>query len=392
MKKFVVLLLVAVMAFAAFGCAAPAAPAASAAPEATQEPAAPAESTEPEAPAEPAEPAAEPVALNIGMVTDVGNIDDKSFNEFTWKGCKDWADTNGAVANYYRPSEDSDEARIETIKTAIEKGANVIVCPGYLFAAAYQQLPAEYPEVMFLGVDMNASSDVPSPTANTALITYQEEQSGYLAGYAAVKDGYTKLAFLGGMAVPAVIRYGEGFVQGANEAAKELGNVSDVNITYWYSGSFAPTDDIKTKTAGWYTEGTQIVFSCGGGILLSAIASADETTDGKLIGVDVDQANVSERIITSAKKELEQSVMVALDALTANNAVWPETYAGKETVLGAADDCVGLPTEEASWKFGKFTAAEYEALYQKIKSGEIVVSNDIENHPAVEIAVDYQND
>lgn len=369
MKKFVVLLLVAVMAFAAFGCAAPAAPANNAGSDA---------------------PAAEPVA-SIGMVTDVGNIDDKSFNEFTWIGCKNWAEANNAVANYYRPSEDSDEARIEAIKTAIEKGANVIVCPGYLFSAAYQQLPSEYPEVMFLGVDMD-TSNVPNLQANTTLFTYQEEQSGYLAGYAAVKEGYTKLAFLGGMAVPAVIRYGEGFVQGANEAAKELGNTADVSINYWYSGTFDPSDEIKTKTAGWYTEGTQVIFSCGGGIRLSAVGSAEETADGKVIGVDVDQASLSDRIITSAKKELELSVMNALDALIANDSVWPEQYAGKHSVLGAAQDCVGLPTAKDSWRFSKYTLEEYEADYQKIKSGEIVVSNDIENHPVVEIAVDYQND
>jgi len=378
MKKVIAILLTLGMALSVIACAPATTPAA-------EEPAA--EATE--APAAEATEAPAAVTLNIAMVTDVGNIDDKSFNEFTWKGCKDWADENGMVANYYRPSEDSDEARIETIKTAIDKGANVIVCPGYLFGATYQQLPQQYPNVMFLGIDLGLG-DVPEPQANTALITYQEEQSGFLAGYAAVMDGYTKLAFLGGIDVPAVVRYGFGFVQGADKAAAELGNTADVSVKYWYSGTFGPNDEIKTKTAGWYTEGTQIIFACGGGIVYSAIASADEA-DGKLIGVDVDQSNVSERIVTSAKKELENSVKLALSDLFNNGGVWSAAYAGTENKLGAAQDCVGLPTDTASWRFSTFTVDQYNTLFEKVKSGEYVISSAIDVAPTVSIAVDYQN-
>jgi basic membrane protein A len=379
MKKAIAILLTLCLALSVVACAPAAAPAA----EATEAPVA--EATE----APVVEATEAPLALNIAMVTDVGNIDDKSFNEFTWMGCKNWAEANGMVANYYRPSEDSDEARIETIKTAIEKGANVIVCPGYLFGATYQQLPQQYPEVMFLGIDLGLG-DVPEPQANTALITYQEEQSGFLAGYATVMDGYTKLAFLGGIDVPAVVRYGFGFVQGADAAAAVLGNTKDVSIKYWYSGTFGPNDEIKTKTAGWYTEGTQVIFACGGGILYSAIASADEA-DGKLIGVDVDQSSVSERIITSAKKELENSVKLALSDLLANNGVWSAAYAGKENKLGAAQDCVGLPTDAAAWKLSTFTVDQYNELYAKVKSGEIAIASAIDVQPTVAIAVDYQN-
>lgn len=379
MKKIVTILMILGMILSVVACAPAAAPAA----EATEAPVA--EATE----APVVEATEAPVALNIAMITDVGNIDDKSFNEFTWMGCKNWAEENGAVANYYRPSEDSDEARIETIKTAIEKGANVVVCPGYLFGATYQQLPQQYPEVMFLGIDLGLG-DVPEPQANTALITYQEEQSGFLAGYAAVMDGYTKLAFLGGIDVPAVVRFGFGFVQGANQAATELGNTADVSVKYWYSGAFWPTDEIKTKTAGWYTEGTEIIFAAGGGILYSAIASADEA-DGKLIGVDVDQSAVSPRIITSAKKELENSVKLALSDLQANGGMWSAAYAGIENKLGAAQDCVGLPTDPAAFKFSTFTLDQYNALFEKVKSGEYVIASAIDVQPTVTITVDYQN-
>ncbi len=300
-----------------------------------------------------------------------------------------YAEANGKTKNYYRPSEDSDEARIETIKTAIDKGAKAVVMPGYLFGAAVQAVQAEYPDVMLLGLDLGLG-DVPEPTANTALITYQEEQAGYFAGYAAVKEGYTKLGFLGGMAVPPVVRYGYGFVQGANDAAKEMGNVKDIQIKYWYCDSFAPSDDIKTKMSGWYSEGTEVVFACGGGIYLSAVGAATEA-NAKVIGVDVDQSAESELIITSAMKELKQSVVVALTALFNNGGTWPAEYAGTELKLGAAQDCVGLPTAEGSWRLANYTVDQYNELFTKVKDGSVAISNDIANPPAADIAVDYQN-
>ena len=325
----------------------------------------------------------------IAMITDGNGIDDKSYNEFTWMGCKKWAKENGVIANYYRPSEDSNEARIETIKSAIDEGANVIICYGYLFGGIYQQMQRQYPEVMFLGIDIGLA-DLPDPQPNTALITFKEEQAGFLAGYAAVMDGYKKLAFLGGMDTPAVIRYGYGFVQGANQAAIELGNTDEVSIKYWYSGVFWPTDEIMIKTTKWYTEGTQIIFSAGGNILYSVIASADEA-NGKLIGVDIDQACVSDRIVTSAKRELENSVKLALSDFLANGGKWSEAFAGTENNLGVAQDCVGLPTDAASWRFSRFTKDQYAIIYNKVKSGEYAVAEEIDDRPVVDIQVDYQN-
>jgi basic membrane protein A len=205
-----------------------------------------------------------------------------------------------------------------------------------------------------------------------------------------VKEGYTKLGFLGGMAVPAVVRYGYGFVQGANDAAKEMGNVKDIQIKYWYCDSFAPSDDIKTKMSGWYTEGTEVVFACGGGIYLSAVGAAEEAK-AKVIGVDVDQSAESELIITSAMKELKQSVVVALTALFDNGGTWPAEYAGTELKLGAAQDCVGLPTAEGSWRLANYTVDQYNELFAKVKDGSVAISSDIANPPAADIAVDYQN-
>lgn len=327
--------------------------------------------------------------ISYALVTDVGNIDDQSFNQGTWEGLVAFAQEKGLVENtdyaYYKPSEDSDDARVETITAAIENGAKVVVLPGYLFNAAVITAAEKFPEVQFLGVDL----DPESYPANVTNIKFTEEVSGFLAGYAIVKDGYTKLGYLGGIDVPAVIRYGFGFVQGADVAAKEMG--INVDMNYWYSAAFWPTDEIKAKMDSWYADGVEVVFAAGGGILYSCLAAAEEG-DGKVIGVDVDQGYISERIVTSAYKKLTVGVKNLLDALDANGGVWPEGVAGVNVHQGINDGAVGLPTEEASWRLNTFTVAEYEAVFNAIAEGSIAISDDIENAPeTTNVTVDYQN-
>lgn len=329
----------------------------------------------------------------IALVTDVGNIDDKSFNQSAWEGVVAFAKEHKVSYNYYKPTEDSTTARVETIKTAIDTGAKVVVCPGYLFEEAVYEIQNNYPETQFLLLDGEPhDANYNYKTAsNVHCILYQEEQAGYFAGYAAVKDGYTKLGFLGGQDVPAVIRYGYGFVQGANDAAKEMKVEDKVSIKYWYSGSFAPTDEIKTKMESWYSDGTEVVFACGGGIYLSA-TSAAEAANKKVIGVDKDQYFESEAIITSAMKDLTTSVKLALKDLYATNDLkWPTDLAGKTSTLGAADNCVGLPTAKTSWRLTKYTVDEYEKLFEDVKSGKVKISNATDAKPDVAVTVDYQN-
>lgn len=328
-------------------------------------------------------------SMKVAFVTDVGNIDDHSFNQYTYEGITTFADENSIDCTYYKPAEDTDQARIDAINQAIADGYNTVVMAGYLFGPATASCAAEHPEVNFLALDVSAG-DLGTDTipSNVSLIVYKEEQAGYLAGYAAVKAGYTELGFLGGMSVPAVVRYGYGFVQGADAAAVE-DNV-DVNIKYWYSGSFGPTDEIAAKMDSWYTEGTEVVFACGGGIYLSC-QSAAEANEGKMIGVDVDQSNVSDTIITSAMKALSNSVRMALTAVGTNGLVWPEAYAGTCQSLGAKEDCVGLPMESS--KLGDFDEAAYETLFQQIVDGTVTIddTSDPEQHPTVQkVVVDWQ--
>ncbi len=331
-----------------------------------------------------------PAELHIAMITDGGNVNDKSYNEASWVGCSKWAAENGTDATYYQPSEDSDQARIKAIQTAIENGANVVVCSNFTFGAVLQQVPQQYPNVMFLGVDLGLG-DVPGLQANTSLVSFREEQGGYLAGYAAVMDGYTRLAFIGGMPVAAVVRYGYGFIQGANQAAEELGIADQVSIEYWYSNFFVANDEVYSKARALYGEGTQIIFSVGGGIVYSIMAAADDT-DSKLIGCDVDLSELSDCIVTTAVKNIENAVKLALSDLQANGGTWSAAFAGNENKLGAAQDCVNLPVYTAAWRFSNFSIDQYLTLYNKLKSGAYTVAENVDRQPKADIRVNYLNE
>ena len=324
------------------------------------------------------------IITKVALITDVGTIDDESFNQACWEGVEEWCKKNGLEYTYYQPTEDSTDARVLSIAQAISEGYNAIVLPGYLFGASLLTVMEEYPDAYFIAVDV-ASGDLTldyvnyaEPAANTACLTFSEEQAGYLAGYAAVKDGYTKLGFLGGMAVPAVIRYGYGFIQGADAAAQELN--ANIEINYTYGGQFFGSPEITAKMEGWYQAGTEVVFACGGGIYTSALEAA-EKNNGKVIGVDVDQSYVSELIITSAMKQLKNVTMTVLDAL--NTGKW-DTYGAKVSNFSLSEgEYVGLPTEEASWRLNTFTVAEYETVKAGIIAGTVAVSNDTAALPTV---------
>ncbi len=312
----------------------------------------------------------EPTTYDIAMITDVGTIDDKSFNQGTWEGVVAYAEENGVSHKYYKPTEQSTDAYLAAIQLAVEGGAKVVVTPGFLFEEPIYLAQELYPEVNFILIDgtpHNADYSDFRTDPNTVGIFFAEEQSGYLAGYAAVKDGYTKLGFMGGMAVPAVVRFGYGFVQGAEDAAKELG-LTSVDVKYHYTGGFDATPEVQTLATSWYAEGTEVIFACGGAVGFS-VMSAAEASDGKVIGVDVDQSAESETVITSATKGLAAAVQEALAEYYAGS------FPGGETLtLGADMDGVALPMESS--QFTTFSQADYDALYAKLVAGEIPLKKD----------------
>ncbi len=310
----------------------------------------------------------------LAMITDLGTIDDKSFNQGTWEGLKKYADDNNITSKYYKPTEQSNDAYLAAIQLAVDGGAKVIATPGFLFEVPIFIAQDLYPDVNFILIDGNPNDGDWSNGApvfrsekNVVGITYAEEQSGFLAGYAAVKDGYTKLGFMGGMAVPAVIRFGYGFVQGADYAAKEMG-ITGIEVKYHYTGGFDATPEAQSLAASWYNSGTEVIFGCGGSVGNSVFAAA-EANNGKAIGVDVDQSNESDTIITSAMKGLGVSVYQTLEAYYKG-----EFPGGQSVIKDASNEGVGLPMETS--KFNTFSQADYDAIYAKLVDGSVTLAKD----------------
>ena len=361
------------------------------------------------------DPAAAGSEYKVAMVTDYGDITDQSFNQTTYEACKAFAEANSIEFTYYKPAGDSDAERVAMIEKAVDEGYNVIVLPGYAFAGSVYAMQDVYPDVKFIALDVSEYDvhscfynkdengnwttliDENNPahiSANVYCAVYQEELCGYMAGYAAVKLGYTKLGFLGGMAVPAVQRYGYGFVQGADAAAKELNITIDMN--YIYGGLFYGTADITAVMDTWYQGGTEVVFACGGGIFTSAVDAAKKVEGAKVIGVDVDQAGVianyagdadTSLTITSAMKGLYPTTVDTLTDVIINGN-W-EKYAGKVATLGlvSGDDptvnYVQIPMESTQWS-DSFTQDDYKAMVKAMFDGTIQVSADVSAMPATE--------
>ena len=397
MKKILALVMALCMVFALAACGQQAAPAAEKPAEAPAEQPAEAPAEQPaEAPAEqpaeaPAEqPAEAPAAVSadeiademtsedgkyeIAFVTDVGQLKDKSFNQGTFDGVKLYAAANGLSYKYYQPAngdQATDDDRYDAMKAAADNGAKVIVCAGFMQGNALAKAAAEFTDVKFVFVDGWAFDGL----NNIAGIAFKEEQCGYLAGYATVKEGFTKLGFCGGGGGtnPACCRYGYGFAQGAAAAAAELGITVDMNYSWLYGASFSASPELQTLANGWYEAGTEAIFACGGSMFAS-VAAAASANDGAVIGVDVDQSFESETVITSAMKGLSSSVVWALTK--AYDGTWEE-IGGVATSLGAAEDAVGLPVD--TWSLTGWTVEEYEAMLQDIISGKIVIDDDYAN-------------
>jgi basic membrane protein A and related proteins len=309
----------------------------------------------------------DPSNFKIAMITDVGDIDDKSFNQGTWEGIVEYAEANNKTHDYYRPAAQSTADYVDTIELAIEDGARIIVTPGFLFEEAIFLVQDEFPEVYFILIDgtpHNADYSEFKTASNTLSILFKEHESGWLAGYSVVKDGLTELGFIGGMAVPAVVRFGVGFVAGAYYAAAEEG-LDDFEFPaayYDYLGSFAPSDETKTKAASWYNSGVQAIHAAAGGAGNSVMLAASELTNKWVVGVDIDQSNQSTRVITSALKGLGVAVQSALADIYAS-----EFVGGYSLNLGAAENAVGIPTAATSFdRFSTFDAAAYNMIFNKL--------------------------
>ena len=364
------------------------------------------------------------VEYKVAMITDYGDITDQSFNQTTYEACKAFAEDNSIEFSYFRPAGDNTADRVAMIEKAVDEGFNVIVMPGYAFGGAIVEAAPEFPDVKFIALDVAAGDLLETAVAkagesydfnpsnwdlnkyvdmsNVYCAVYQEELCGYMAGYAAVKLGYKNLGFLGGMAVPAVVRYGYGFVQGVDAAAADLG-LTDVTVNYVYGGQFFGDADITAVMDTWYAGGTEVVFACGGGIYTSAVDAAKKA-NAKVIGVDVDQAGViagyagvEGMTVTSAMKGLYPTTYDTLTDVIVNGN-W-DAYKGKIATLGlvSGDDpelnYVQIPMGEGTQWSDSFTQDDYKAMVKDMFDGKITVSNDVSKAPsdfATVIAVEDQ--
>jgi len=308
--------------------------------------------------------------VEIALITDYGDIDDESFNQGTWEGIVEYAEEHGIAYDYYRPSEVSDDAYIEEIDRAVRDGAKIIVTPGFLFSQAVYTAQLRHPHVTFILLDAVPEDEDEGVFVahNTVSIFYDEHESGFLAGYAAVYDGFTDLGYMGGIAVPAVVRFGIGFIAGAYYAADELGiTINFPDNRYTYLGTFNAGPAVESEAAGWFNAGTEIIFAAAGGAG-GSVMSAAEDLDKWMIGVDVDQSVNSDRVLTSAMKALATSVQLVLDNYY--NGRFP---AGQILQLGAENDGVGLPMETSRFRNPTEVQAAYDEIFEMIAEGDIVV-------------------
>lgn len=304
------------------------------------------------------------------LVGSIGSIDDRSFCQGAWEGIKQFAQGKDVEYNYYKSADESVGAYVDSITLAVKAGNQIVVAPGFQWGVAVYKAQDMYPDVKFIlidGVPSNEDYSDFKTASNVYSIVFAEQEAGFLAGYAIVKEGYKNLGFLGGMAVPAVIRYGYGFVAGADLAAQEMGLAKDsVTIKYHYVGNFDPSPENQTYAASMFSSGTDVVFACAGQVGNVVMAAAKQVgPDKKVIGVDVDQAGESDNVITSAMKNLGIATKQALDAYVAGT--FP---GGKDVNLTAKEDGVGLPTATASWRFKNFKLDDYNALFAKLKADE----------------------
>ena len=317
----------------------------------------------------------------LALITDAGSIDDKSFNQGSYEGVVAYADESGKTQKYYQPKGKSTEDLKQAIQLAISGGAKVVVCSGFLFEVAVYELQKEYPDTKFILVDgtphdeSGKNNDI---NDNVVGITFAEQEAGFLAGYAAVKDGYKKLGFMGGIALPAVVRFGYGFVQGADYAAKEMG-LTDVEVKYNYTDTFDATPEVQSAAASWYSQGTEVIFACGGSIG-NSIMSAAEAAGKKVIGVDVDQSVESDSVITSAMKQLSTAVHDQIKSIYEG-----EFKGGQALVLTAKENAVGLPMDTS--KFTTFTKEQYQTLLDSLVKGEIELQTDVDAKSVTDLKV-----
>jgi basic membrane protein A len=249
-------------------------------------------------------------AFCIGVVTDLGKVDDKSFNQAAWEGALAGAEATGGFAKYVETTDYKDYAK--NIALFGDKGYNVIVTVGFLMAEATVAAAGTYPDVKFVGVDQFNGTDA----ANVTGLIFDEDRAGFLAGYLA--GNLTKSDKIGGVLgmkeVPPVRKFGEGYEAGIAYAAKELGKTIKSSVIYHAAGDTAFNDPAwgASTASQLLGQGFDVIFGAGGNTGNGAITKVAQTAGTFCIGVDIDQWNTVPEaqpcLVTSAEKKLVKGV------------------------------------------------------------------------------------
>lgn len=321
--------------------------------------------------------------IKVGMVTDSGSIDDKSFNQGTWEGIKQYEDENGTIEiQYLQPEGEEHVDYVNAIRDLVDTGYEVIVTPGYMFETAINEVAQTYPEITFILIDGYPHEEGDYDFVeydNVVSIFFAEHEAGFLAGVSAAMSSETgKLGFIGGMEIPAVQKFGWGYQAGVEYANANLGTDAEI-IEYQYQGTFSDVDAGKQLAAGMYDKGIDVIFHAAGGVGVGVINEAKERAiegeDVYVIGVDVDQYDdgiydgENSVILTSAMKRVDTAAYDYIDAILNGN------FPGGQIIdLYLDDEGVGLPTENPNMSDEALDTVE--EVKQLIIDGEIVVPDD----------------
>ena len=286
-----------------------------------------------------------------------------------WRGVQAFADTFGYTAQLFTVQEDTPAARQEALRAAAESGAPMVVCHGEAMAVPVFEIQRNYPSTAYLLLDAephNEDYTLYETASNTHCVLYNEEQAGYLAGYAAVMEGYTALGFIGADSMPETASLANGMLQGAEAAAERQGQ--QVRFEMWYVGSGDATDEVTARVGSLFADGVQVVMADGGDLLTSCIAAA-ENNGGQVMGAGWDASSRSDLVLTSA---LENDSIVVQNELYSyfTQGGWGDA-AGTTERMGAAQSAISLPL--GSWKFRQFTTQAYQDLYTRLYEGTVRV-------------------
>ena len=332
-----------------------------------------------------------PGGASIALAADAAGIESGP-DALLWQGIQTFAANFGYTAQSCLYGEGASLATAEdALRAAAQSGAALVVCRGEAMARALFNIQANYPNVHYLLFDDEPHSEDYTSYATEAsvhCVLFREEQAGYLAGYAAVAEGYTALGFVGRDELPGIVRYCTGFLQGANAAAERQGQ--NVTLRVWYTGDIGDPAVATQRMIDWFNGGIGLILADGDALMQSALEAVNQT-GAKAFATGWDQNALGERVLGSAIQCYNTAVQRQLYKFFSGNSTWSQQDAGQTERLGYTDGSVALAG--SAWRFNNFTQNDYERLYEQLRNSELEVEayadmNTLPDTPLVTVTVE----